>query len=110
MNSESASTLSLVSLGCGNEYYTQRSLGCAAAFDVLTSPVTRSSNTAEPGQTWSREAIFALVTIFVMVLLSGIGLTYKHRSKFHMLWKCGRWGKTPTHGIPYSVCSLDSHS
>ncbi|KAH7081816.1 hypothetical protein BKA63DRAFT_405404 [Paraphoma chrysanthemicola] len=33
--------------------------------------------------TWSKEAIVALVTVFVMVLFSSLGMIWKHRS---ILW------------------------
>ncbi|KAH7081817.1 hypothetical protein BKA63DRAFT_219908 [Paraphoma chrysanthemicola] len=36
-----------------------------------------------PNRSWSKEAIFALASIFVMVILSGAGLLYKY---WHATW------------------------
>jgi hypothetical protein len=40
---------------------------------------------------WSKEAIVALISVFIMVLLSGIGLACKHCLPNPNRWTISRW-------------------
>ncbi|KAH6851506.1 hypothetical protein BKA58DRAFT_473831 [Alternaria rosae] len=55
----------------------------------MTHPIT--DIIAEKDHAWSKEAVFALVTLFVMVILSGLGLAFKNRLKASDLWMWYRW-------------------
>ncbi|OAG14892.1 hypothetical protein CC77DRAFT_502093 [Alternaria alternata] len=57
----------------------------------MAANLTQITTTAKDGQPWSREAIFALVSIFIMVLLSSIGLACKHCLKSPNRWTVSRW-------------------
>jgi hypothetical protein len=70
---------------------------------VLTAVDTYAQTGHSTSSSWSREAIFALVTIFIMLLLSSLGLISKRR---WLLWSWAgrsRWLLQAPEGMRYKL-------
>ncbi|KAH6839874.1 hypothetical protein B0T12DRAFT_36655 [Alternaria alternata] len=57
--------------------------------------LTHAVTTTETDESWSKEAILAMTSLLVMVLLSGMGMICKSRMKGSGFWR-HRWGSMPT--------------
>jgi hypothetical protein len=57
-------------------------------------------------QSWSKEAILAMISLLVMVLLSGMGMVWKSCMKESDFWR-HKWGRIPTNRMfGVSICSV----
>jgi hypothetical protein len=73
---------------------------------VLATLAQSDSNTAPA---WSKEAIVALATIFIMVLLSGLRLLWKHSLGQWAVIRRPRWLSMVMTGIDRTSSLVRSH-
>jgi hypothetical protein len=59
-------------------------LAASSVADLHIDPDTAVLPASSPATSWSKEAIITITFGIIMVLLPGIGLLYKHRSKMWM--------------------------
>ncbi|RII18041.1 hypothetical protein CUC08_Gglean002129 [Alternaria sp. MG1] len=72
----------------------------------MSANLTSPSATTETDRSWSKEAILAIVSLFVMLLLSGMGMVCKSRMKGSDFWR-HKWGRIPTNGtFGVSICPI----
>jgi hypothetical protein len=72
---------------------------CVPVKIILTYLATSTQPGSNTAPAWSKEAIVALATIFIMVLLSGLGLVWKHGLGTWAVIRCPSWFGIVLEGI-----------
>jgi hypothetical protein len=65
----------------------------------MTAIATLIQTGIDGNTSWSKEAIVALITMFVMILLSSIGFLWRHRIKTLILIRGRRWFRPAPQGM-----------
>jgi hypothetical protein len=65
----------------------------------MTVIVTLAQTGSDINTSWSKEAIVALVTMFIMMLLSSLGFLWRYRIRIWALIRRRRWSRLVPQGM-----------